>query len=471
MQRVRLFLVWLFAAASAFGADPTTLVDIGNPRTAGTLTAVADGFDVTASGADIGRTNDQFSFVYQGVSGDFDVRVRLAALGLSDAFAKAGLVARESLAAGSRFAGALATPSVSGMTFEWRATTNGVANASGTFPVNYPSTWLRLKRAGNIFTGYGSYDGQLWSQLGSVTVALSNDVYLGAAVCSHTTNTTTTVAQFRDYGDAVGAMVGNPAAEVEPPGPSSRKTGLVITEINYKPAPRSDSNILDFVEIYNSNPFFEDISGYRLSGNVDYTFPSNTILQGGAFLVVAKSPADIQEVYGITNAFGPYTNDLPTEGTVRLRNQVGHIYLEVPYSNLPPWPVAADGTGHTLTLLRPSYGEGQARAWGISDLVGGSPGRLDTVRGSPLRNVVINEFLANTDASLVDYVELYNHSNEEVDLSGCILTDDRDTNKFVMPADTKIPARGFLLFDQARLGFALNSGGEKIYLWSPDRSR
>ncbi len=471
MHTVSLFILSVFVAASAVAADPTTLVDIGSPRTPGSLTPVSGGFNVTASGADIGGTNDQFSFVHQTISGDFDVRVRVAALGLSDAFAKAGLIARESLAGGSRFAGALATPSVSGTTFESRATTNGVAAASGAFPVNYPSTWLRLKRAGNVFTGYGSYDGQLWSQLGSATIAISNTVYLGAGVCSHTTNTTTTTAEFRDYGDTVGATLGNPSATVEPPGPSSRKTGLVITEINYKPAPRSDSNVLDFVEIYNSNPFYEDISGYRLSGDIEYTFPPNTILQGGGVIVVAKSPEDLEGIYGISNLVGPYTNDLPTEGTIRLRNQVGHVYLEVQYSNMPPWPVAADGTGHTLTLLRPSYGEGQPQAWGISDLVGGSPGRLDTVRGSPLRNIVINEFLANTDPPLVDYIELYNHSNQEVDLSGCILTDDKDTNKFVMTSGTRISAGGFISFDQSQLGFGLNSGGEKIYLWSPDRSR
>jgi regulation of enolase protein 1 (concanavalin A-like superfamily) len=471
MHKVRVLLLSFLIPAYAFAADPSTLADIGAPRTPGSLAPVSGGFNVTASGADIGGRTDQFSFVHQMVSGDFDVRVRVAALELADAFAKAGLMARDSLTPGSRFAAALATPSVSGIIFQSRATTNAIASASGAFPVNYPSTWLRLQRAGDVFTGYASYDGQLWSQLGSATIALSNSIYLGAAVCSHTTNAATATAEFRDYGDAIGATVGNPAATVEPLGPSSRKTGLVITEIMYKPAPRSDSNVLDFIEIYNSNPFFEDISGYRLSGDIDYTFPPNTVLQGGAFLVVAKDPADLQAIYGISNVHGPYTNDLPTEGTVRLRNQVGHIYLEIPYSNLPPWPVAADGTGHSLALLRPSYGEGQPQAWGISDLVGGSPGRIDTVRGNPLRNVVINEFLANTDAPLVDYVELYNHSNQEVDLSGCILTDDKDTNKLVIASGTRIPARGFISFDQSQLGFGLNSGGEKIYLWNSDRSR
>ena len=163
----------------------------------------------------------------------------------------------------------------------------------------------------------------------------------------------------------------------------------------YKPAPRTDGANLEFVELYNSNPFFEDISGYRLSGEIDYTFPPNTVLRGGAYLVVAKSPVDIQDVYGVT-ALGPYTGSLGSSGTLRLRNDQGAINLEIPYSNKPPWPIAADGTGHSLVLARPSYGEGFPQAWTASDTFGGSPGRFDGYTGEPIRSVLINEFLANS---------------------------------------------------------------------------
>src|SRR5437773_1716480 len=238
----------------------------------------------------------------------------------------------------------------------------------------------------------------------------------------------------------------------------------------YKPASRTDSKVLEYVELFNSNPFFEDISGYRLSGDIDFTFPTNTILQGGAFLVVARSPADIRSVYGITNVIGSYTNSLKRSGVVRLRNDTGAIYLEVPYSNEPPWPVAADGTGHSLVLARPSYGEGFAKAWDISDTVGGSPGAVESYRPSPLRSVLINEFLAHTDDPLLDYIELYNHSNQPVDISGCILTDDAHTNKFVI-SHTVVPARGFVVFDQSQMGFALSASGETIYFKNPDATR
>ena len=62
----------------------------------------------------------------------------------------------------------------------------------------------------------------------------------------------------------------------------------------YTPAPRADTNNIEFLELYNSNPYFEDISGFQLVGDsMSYTFPSGTILDGGAFLVVAASPGSI----------------------------------------------------------------------------------------------------------------------------------------------------------------------------------
>src|SRR5205823_14676727 len=102
-------------------------------------------------------------------------------------------------------------------------------------------------------------------------------------------------------------------------GPSSRRTGIVLTEIMYKPAPRNDTNNLEFIELYNSNPFFHDISGYKLAGeNLTYTFPPGTVMNGGAILVVAASPSAMQNVYGISNVLGQYTGSLKKTGTLQL---------------------------------------------------------------------------------------------------------------------------------------------------------
>ena len=242
----------------------------------------------------------------------------------------------------------------------------------------------------------------------------------------------------------------------EPLAQCSRRTPLVISEIMYHPPDvmrGTNEAELEFVEIFNSRGEPEDVSGFRLAGDVDYVFPANTVIPGGGFLVVARAPADVQAVYGINGVLGPWagaaTNSLPnSSGTVRLRHRTGAVLLEVNYEDGPPWPLAADGAGHSLVLARPSYGEDNPSAWAASDAVLGSPGRLDPISPEPLANVSINEFLAHTDDPEVDYIELYNHGNEAVDISGCVLTDDYTTNRFVVPGGRSIPARGFVYFTQ-----------------------
>ncbi len=264
----------------------------------------------------------------------------------------------------------------------------------------------------------------------------------------------------------------------EPIGPSSRKTGLVISEIMYHPQvnPARTNDSLEFVEIYNSQPWVEDLSGFSLDGSVHYAFGPNTLLQAGAYLAVARQPELVQTNYAITNVLGPWdgaaTNRLPiNRGTVQLRNRQGAVLLEVNYVDSPPWSVAADGTGHSLVLARPSFGEDDPRAWAESDRVGGSPGRADPIGFEPLASVVINEWLAHTDLPLQDTIELYNHANFPVDLSGAYLTDSPDTNKFRMTNGTVIPARGFLAFNDTVLGFSLFAEGETIYLVNSNQTR
>ena len=254
----------------------------------------------------------------------------------------------------------------------------------------------------------------------------------------------------------------------EPLGQSSRCTSLVLSEIMYHPT----NGNLEFVEIFNTRGEPQDLGGWRLGGSIAYTFPAGTVIPGGGFLVVAQSPAELQSAYGITGVLGPFTNNLPNDnGTVTLLNQAGAVFLEVEYSDDPPWPVAADGAGHSLVLARPSYGENNPLAWAASDAIGGSPGRVNPFTPDPLRNVVINEFLAHTDLPDLDYIELYNHSTQAVDLAGCVLTDDADTNKFVIPPGTTIPARGFVYFTEDELGFALSADGETIYFKNAARTR
>ncbi|MEY4916256.1 MAG: hypothetical protein RL616_169 [Verrucomicrobiota bacterium] len=445
--------------------------DVGSPLVSSVVTTAGNGFNVTAVGIDFGGSADQGNFSNQSYIGNFDVAVRVAGLSASDSFAKAGLMARENLNVSSRFAAAMTTPSLNGSFFEWRDFTATPAGTMGNFPANYPNTWLRLNRVGNTFTGFASLDGQSWTALGSNTIAMPNQVYLGFAMSSRSASTVAT-AQFRDFTNVTSAVIGVTVNPHDAMGPSSRKTPLVFSEIMFKPAPRLDGKNLEFVEIYNSNPWFQDISGYQIvCADMSYTFPPNTKISGGGYLAVAAVPADIQSIYGTANVMGPYTGSLKKSETLELLDEQGAVLQTVPYSTIFPWPVATDGTGHSLVLANPTYGEEDPRAWDISDTAGGSPGQMDSFSPSPLRSVVINEFLAHTDPPDYDYLELYNHSTNAVDLSGCILTDDLATNKCVLPPGTMISARGFLAFSVTNLNFALDAVGETLYFKNASQTR
>jgi len=449
--------------------------DVGGPALAGSTLAVPGGLDVAGGGQTIGSTTDQFHFGWIERTGDFDLEVRVARVTVSDPFVHAGLMARDGLAANARFAGVFTSSPQLGCFFETRATAGAnttSATLPGGFPANHPFTWLRLRRSGAVFTGYASLDGQGWVTLGSATLSgLAARVNVGCAVSSENAARMAHAA-FRDLGPTRFTSATTFRPTKEPPGPSSRRTGLVFSEIMYHPAARADGRNLEFVELYNARAVVEDLTGWRLSGSIDYRFPAGFQLQAGDCVVIAAAPDDFRAVYGITNVLGPYTNALPNDnGRLRLRNGADAIRLEVNYTDAPPWPVAPDGAGPSLVLARPSYGEDYPAAWAASEFKGGSPGTLDSTVPIPQQNVLINEFLAHTDDPVLDFIELYNRANTLVDLSGCILTDNPATNRFRIPDGTRLAGRGFVAWDQNQLGFRLRAGGETLYLLSADGAR
>ncbi len=107
------------------------------------------------------------------------------------------------------------------------------------------------------------------------------------------------------------------------------------------------------------------------------------------------------------------------------------------------------------------------------------------VPGSGKGQIFINEFLAKNNASQADeagefddWVELYNASDEAVDLAGYYLSDKNDNlQKWTFPQDSSLlAAKGFLLIwcdeDQAQgplhTNFKLSASGEFLALTAPD---
>lgn len=169
-----------------------------------------DGFYLHAGGHDIWDAADGFHFVYQALTGDYDVAARVAGLRLSDVWAKAGLMVRAELTADSRNYTIAATPTNGNnlITMQWRL---DKAAASGSLPDNLrprpaliPNAWLRVTRADQVFSFYYGTNGTDWVNLyttNEVATPYPSTVYVGLAATSHNNGaspTNTTGAYFRD---------------------------------------------------------------------------------------------------------------------------------------------------------------------------------------------------------------------------------------------------------------------------------
>jgi len=259
----------------------------------------------------------------------------------------------------------------------------------------------------------------------------------------------------------------------EKSGPGSRRTPLAITEIMYWPAIRADGRNLEFIEIYNSQAWEEEIGGFRLAGSIDYTFPEGTRLGSKSYGIVAGSAADLEAVFGQT-PIGEYTGSLPDDGgAIRLINRQGAVLLEIEYRAEPPWAPAAAGLGHSLVLARPSLGQNHPRAWSSSEAFGGSPGAAEAGRPSSFDGIRINEFRSGDGPGGGEpgFIELFNASGSSIDLSGLALSDEIAADRYVFPKGTTLAPGGFLVCWEAALGFGPGAPQAALLLKDPEGSR
>ncbi|MHC4110152.1 MAG: PA14 domain-containing protein, partial [Planctomycetota bacterium] len=203
-------VICLVGSASA-GPVPSPWVDQtigGDPGGSSDYDGNVPSLAVTGGGHDIWDDNDDFQFVYKEFSGDCELICRVASFpdGVNG-WQKSCVMVRNDLTDGSVYVlQAITGTSGGGCAFQWRPTANSGAglgnneNTTGT-PVTEPE-YIRLVRTGNVFNGYHSEDGINWVQTaggGTVTLVMTDPVYIGFAVTSHDTPTFVT-ATFDNFG-------------------------------------------------------------------------------------------------------------------------------------------------------------------------------------------------------------------------------------------------------------------------------
>ncbi len=141
-------------------------------------------------------------------------------------------------------------------------------------------------------------------------------------------------------------------------------SGAVINEFHYNSLDPTSAE--EFIELHNPGDSPLDLSGWSLSDAVSFTFPPNTSLPVGGYLVVAENPAVILARFG-AGALGPWSGRLSSKGEpILLRDAAGVTRDSVTYQAGFPWPTAPDGAGPSCELLNPALDNDLGGSWRAS---------------------------------------------------------------------------------------------------------
>ena len=168
----------------------------GNPASVGSFVEEPIGtYTMTAAGVDIWNDADEFHFAFKMLTGPGSIEAQILSVDNTDPWAKAGVMIRETLDTGSKFAAVYITPG-NGCRFQARGDT-GINATSDTSVVTSEQTaiiapyWVKLERdiAGN-FRGYYSANGSAWTSMSwnPVNIMMSSNVYVGLALTAHNTD-------------------------------------------------------------------------------------------------------------------------------------------------------------------------------------------------------------------------------------------------------------------------------------------
>jgi hypothetical protein len=147
---------------------------------------------------------------------------------------------------------------------------------------------------------------------------------------------------------------------------------VIINEVMYHPGDGAgglDITATEFIELHNPTNAAVDLSGWRLKGDSDFTFPAGISLPpSGYLLLVGFDPADtaalagFRAAYGLSAAtpvLGPFLSKL-SNNTHALEiawpddfgGVVHHVNSDrLEYRDAAPWPAAPDGSGTSLQRL------------------------------------------------------------------------------------------------------------------------
>ena len=197
------------------------VLNIGDLAPEGVAHHFGEEIEVIAGGFDIWANADDFTYLFEEKTGDFDMAVQVTEIeNAGGSWARNGLMVRESLEDYSKMLGAFVTPP-SGLSnqgyfalerredsagcFWWNnngtpgsPVKHGVINYDTDAVPGLPDLWLRMKRTGNRFTAFRSTNGQDWIEMGVNNLEFSDTIYFGICQARHAG--ATSFVRYKNYG-------------------------------------------------------------------------------------------------------------------------------------------------------------------------------------------------------------------------------------------------------------------------------
>lgn len=161
-------------------------------------------------------------------------------------------------------------------------------------------------------------------------------------------------------------------------------TNIIINEINYHSA--DDFNTGDWIELYNSENFVVDLSGWILKDEDDshsFTIPEGTLIDTNGFLVLCENLNEFTALNPqVLNCIGDLGFGLSGNGElIRLYNFAEILIDSLTYDDEAPWPTEPDGNGPTLELINPELNNSLPESW-MASFEYGTPGESNTLSGT-----------------------------------------------------------------------------------------
>lgn len=361
---------------------------------------------------------------------------------------------------------------------DWRAT-SFVTNPLPLFPEVAPPDFVQhggTVDAGFMFSLVSAADSVYFTLDGSDPRAIGGGIAAGAQryAAGFPLNQTVTV-QARAIENGIWSALSQAQFYVD--AQPAQTDAIIISEIHYNPydpVPEelangfADNDDFEFIELHNPGSEKVSLAGVAFTDGISFQFISQEI-EAGDYLVLVRDAAAFSFRYGAEVPIaGVYAGRLSNSGEQVVLSKLGasRPLDQVTYQTGGSWPDRADGAGSSL--VRMDNAAMVDAQWVASNAFNGLPGAGVLEEGA----IIINEILAHTDLPEVDAIELYNTSNNPVDVSGWYLSDSQDYLKFQIPAGTQIAPGGYLVFDESDFNdptsatrFALDSArGEEVTL-------